>query len=85
MRVEEERVADTVGQFYAHGRATGGGPPLFPPEQEEEDDDDDSDGDVNFLPVNLPDHLQVMGPPVTINSRIVRGPLAATTGNSHNN
>ena len=69
--IEEERIADTYGEFVAHGRATGGGSPLYPPEDEE---DEDNEGDINYLPVTLPDHFQVRTPPVTVDERILRGP-----------
>ena len=82
--VEEERVAETYGEFYAHGRGTGGGPPLYPPqgdEDEEDEEDEENEDDINYLPVSLPGHLQVMGPPVTEHEGIVRGPPARSIGN----
>ena len=63
-------------EFYAHGRATGGGSPMHPPP-----DDDESDSeDINFVPINLPLHLQVMGPQTTVNESITIGPNASSNG-----
>ena len=75
--VEEERIAETYGEFFSHGRGTGGGSPLYPPEDEgDQADEEDNEGDLNYLPVSLPEHLQVMVPPITVNDSILRGPSA---------
>ena len=75
-----------MGQFYSHGRGTGGGSPLYPPDDQEDDSntdfwswDDGADTGSNFIPVSLPDHLSVMPPPTDVNLDIVRGPPPLTT------
>ena len=77
------REARTMGEFYAHGRDTGGGSPLYPPPENDIDfipidfgwEDDENDNDVNHIPISLPQHLQVMGPPTEANMSIINGPF----------
>ena len=40
---EEERVAKTYGEFFAHGRGTGGGPPLYPPQGDKDREDEEDE------------------------------------------
>ena len=69
---EERRVAATLSDFYRYGGGTGGGSPMYPPDEENDD--------VNFVPVCLPPHLGVMGPPTDVNINIIQGPNAAADG-----
>ena len=81
----ERREARTMGEFYAHGRQTGGGSPLYPPREDIDFIDidfgfeDDDDTDVNHIPISLPEHLQVMGPPAQENLAIIHGPNSFET------
>ena len=64
-----------MGEFFRHGRETGGGSPLFPPPDDHQDDDNAEDDDGNnYVPVPLPPHLQVMVPPTEPNLDILQGP-----------
>ena len=72
---EERRVADSMGEFLNYGRGTGGGSPLYPPE--DTDDEDEDVNEANFIPISLPQHLQVMGPPSDVNLGITQGPSAS--------
>ena len=56
-----------MGAFFQHARGTGGGSPHLPPEEDGEDDG----VNVNFVPIDLPESLQVMGPPPQVDPNIM--------------